>query len=205
MSRFLLAAGLLAALPQLAPAQSGMEGGFRRKPPAAPAPAPTPPPRPPRGGIGGGFCADSDEYTPRLGYPYSGIWAGHERGYPYPYGGGFGYAPATSFAPNFSVVDPAPEPIAPGRNLALEEFPAVLVVEFPAPAEVWINGNKVAGQRNTQWTLTSPAIRVFSTYTFDVKGRWTANGKTYEYTRSIDVTAGSRGRALVVAGAELKE
>jgi uncharacterized protein (TIGR03000 family) len=205
MSRFLLTAGLLVALPQAAPAQSGIEGGIRRKPPAPPAPAPEPPRRPQRG-IGGGFCAGfDDELRPRLGYPYSGIWTGYERGYPYPYGGGFGYAPATNFAPNFSAPDPAPEPIAPGRNLALEEFPAVLVVEFPAPAEVWINGNKVAGKRNTVWTFTSPAIKVFSTYTFEVKGQWTRNGKTYEYTRSVDVTAGSRGRALVVGGTELKE
>lgn len=201
MTRFLLTTGLLLAMPHALFAQSGTDGGIRRKPPA---PAPKHPPRPSRD-FGGRYCPDADEYIPRLGYPYSGIWAGYERGYPYAYGGGLRYAPTTSFAPDLSVADPGPGPVAAGRNLAPEEFSAVLVLEFPAPAEVWINGNKAAGKLATEWTLTSPAIRVFSTHTFDVKGRWTVNGKTYEYTRSLDVASGNRSRALVVAGVELKQ
>lgn len=204
MIRFFVAAGVLVALPHVLLAQSGIDGGIRRKPPAPPAPAPDPPRRPTRG-IGGGFCDTYCEYAPKLGYPYSGIWAGYERGYPYPYGGGFGYAPVTNYSPDLSAADPAPGPIAPGRNLAPEEYPAVLVLEFPAPAEVWVNGRKSNGKRSTEWTLTSPAVRVFSTYTFEVTGRWVVNGKTYESTRTIDVPSGGRSRSLVVSGVELKE
>ncbi|MBA4186414.1 MAG: hypothetical protein C0467_00200 [Planctomycetaceae bacterium] len=87
----------------------------------------------------------------------------------------------------------------------VNEFPAVLTLEFPAAAEVWVNGKKGEGDPTTEWTLTSPDLLKGTEYTFEVKARWTVGGKTFEYQRSIKVEGGNRSRALVVAGTEIKE
>ncbi|VTT99164.1 unnamed protein product [Gemmataceae bacterium] len=179
----------------------GFGGGWRSPVPAAPSPIPLGPKYPCGGGVGGGF----GPACPAPGFPFSGIWTGGYGfgGAPY-YGYGFGYAPTTSF----SFVAPTydPPPIQAGPNLAIgDEFPAVLTLEFPAAAEVWVNGKKGDGKPTTEWTLTSPLVKTGTEYTFDVKARWTVNGKTYEYTRTVNVGSGNRSRALVVAGVELKE
>ena len=38
-----------------------------------------------------------------------------------------------------------------------------------------------------------------------MKARWKANGKTYEYDRTVTVAAGNRSRSLVLSGTEIKE
>jgi uncharacterized protein (TIGR03000 family) len=85
------------------------------------------------------------------------------------------------------------------------EFPATLVLEFPAAAEVWVNGKKGEGEPNAEWTLTSPTLQPGQRYTFDVKARWKADGKTLECTRSFTVAGGERSRAHVLAGTPVKE
>jgi uncharacterized protein (TIGR03000 family) len=140
------------------------------------------------------------------GFPFSGVWrGGYGFGgyYGYDYGYGYGMplyaAPVQFAAPAF--VEPAPE-----RTIALaNEFPATLVMEFPAPAEVWVNGKKGDGEPNTEWTLTSPVLKAGGEFTFEVKARWASGGKTFEYTRSVTVAGGQRSRALVVSGTEIKE
>jgi len=78
-------------------------------------------------------------------------------------------------------------------------------MEFPAIAEVWVNGVKGEGPATKEWTLSSPVLKIGKEYTFKVKARWTLNGKTYEYERSVDVASGNRSRAQVIAGVEVKE
>lgn len=141
------------------------------------------------------------------GFPFSGVWrGGYGFGGWFPgYGYGYGYglplyaAPVQFAAPAF--VDPPPE-----RTIVLaNEFPAVLVIQFPAPAELWVDGKKGDGEPNTEWTLTSPVLKAGGEYTFEVKARWKSGGKTFEYTRSVTVAGGQRSRALVVSGTEIKE
>jgi hypothetical protein len=102
------------------------------------------------------------------------------------------------------------------------EASATVVVQFPAAAEVWVGGKKVHGDpvaerpqaapaliaadgsSPTEWTLTSPALKPGQTHTFEVKGRWTAGGKTFEASRSVTVTAGGRNRLIVVSGTEVR-
>ena len=98
---------------------------------------------------------------------------------------------------------PAP---ASERVVAISnEFPAVLVLEFPAAAEVWVNGKKAEGEATNEWTLTSAVLPAGGEYKFEVKGRWKAGGKTYEAERSVVVAGGKRSRAIVVAGTEVRE
>lgn len=176
----------------------GAGAGWRSPVPAGPFGGPK---YPCAGGVGGGFAPVCPPYQP--GFPFSGVWLGG-----FGFGGapyyGYGYAPATSFA--FPSLTADPPPIQPGPNLAIgDEFPATLTLEFPAPAEVWVNGKQGDGKPTTEWTLTSPLIKTGTEFTFDVKARWTRNGKTYEYTRTVNVASGNRSRALVVAGVEVKE
>jgi uncharacterized protein (TIGR03000 family) len=83
------------------------------------------------------------------------------------------------------------------------EFPATLIVQFPAAADVWFNGEKAAGA-GEEHTLISRALKPGERFTFDVKGRWTAGGKTYESKRTVTLGSGDRSRLLVVSGDEVK-
>lgn len=144
-----------------------------------------------RGGFQGGF------------YPYGGYYGGF---FPGGYGYGFGgYNPY--FAGNDAWAYPAdpvfvvPPPPAPARVVELSgQFPATLTLDFPAPAEVWLDGKEVAGAAATTRTLTSPVVRPGEQYTFHVKARWRTNGRTYEYARDVPLGPGERSRLLVVSG-----
>src|SRR5262249_32054946 len=118
----------------------------------------------------------------------------------YPY-----YGPQYSTTVNVNLPPPVPaapvEPTVP----VVTELPAVLGVEFPAAAEVWVNGKKGEGGPAEGWTLTSPAGRQGGGYTVRVKARWKADGKTLEAERSYTVVAGQRSRAHVLAGTAVKE
>jgi uncharacterized protein (TIGR03000 family) len=109
------------------------------------------------------------------------------------------------------VVVQVPTPVQsatqpPERTVIISnEFPATLVLEFPAAAEVWVNGEKSAEEPSSEWTLTSPVLKPGEEYTFKVKARWKAGGKTIEAERVIAVPGGKRSRAIVLSGTEIKE
>ncbi|AMV23042.1 hypothetical protein VT84_01430 [Gemmata sp. SH-PL17] len=129
-------------------------------------------------------------------------------GYGYGYGGydygGYGYGPVYDYAPVVVEVPVLP-PSPPQRRVVLaNEFPATLALQFPAAAEVWLNGEKVEGEASEERVLTSPILKQGEQYTFDVKARWAVNGKTYENIRTVTLGSGDRSRLLVVSGAEVK-
>ena len=193
MSRHLLALAVLLGLPALAVAQPGT--GKQNPPtflPISPVMPGISPVMPPLNPIGGG----------KPGKPiFPPIWGGW---FPY-YGYGYGGQP-----PVIVVQVPAPVPVGPPpppeRVVVISnEFPAVLVLEFPAAAEVWVNGAKAEGEPTSEWTLTSPVLKAGGEFTFEVKARWKSGGKTFEAERSVVVAGGKRSRAIVVAGTEVKE
>ncbi len=194
--------------PGIAASPSGIGAGIRIAAPFSPT---SPIPMPPRyhngGGLGGGFVPTIPAFSNPPGFPFSGVWGAYGFGGAYPgYGYGFGYAPSANFAFGSPNYESAPIPVTTAPNIALvNEFPAVLTMEFPAPAEVWVNGKKGEGKATTEWTLTSPSLKAGTEFTFEVKARWTVDGKTYEYERKVNVASGNRSRALVIAGSEVKE
>jgi uncharacterized protein (TIGR03000 family) len=119
--------------------------------------------------------------------------------------------PAVSAAPTVTTVNTvngpqsvASEPVSPGESVALSgESPAVLTLQFPAKADVWLDGKKAMNSVETH-TLQSPALQPGQSYTFDVKARWKSGGKTYETTRSVVLGPGDRSRLLIVSGEEVK-
>lgn len=150
----------------------------------------------PRNGFGFGYS------RPNVFAPVVLPWGW---GYPYsPFGYGFG-APFIVPQPVVTVE----QPVAPSRPeptiVLANQFPATLTLQFPAAAEVWLDGEKVEGAASDERVLTSPVLRAGQSYAFDVKARWKNNGKTYETTRRVSVGSGDRSRLLIVSGEEVRE
>lgn len=216
MTRHLLAAALLLLVPTIS---------FAKKPP----------PRAGIGGFGGGvrpaapllpnvspFMPNISPAMPNISPVTSGFgggfhpnrWNNWNNGFPvWGQGGwfpGFGYGYAAPLYQYPSVIEvPVPVPVVvqpPEPPLPLSgEAHATLVLTFPAEAEVWVNGVKGEGRPDTEWTLTSPALKTGMDYDFEVKARWKANGKTFQYERTTTVTAGNRSKATILNGMEVKE
>ena len=87
---------------------------------------------------------------------------------------------------------PAPPPgVGPGGSLVMT-------------AAVTLNGQSVQGSGRTR-TLTSPQLKAGETYTFDVKANWTADGKKYEWDRTVTLGSGERSKVAVARGFLAKE
>ncbi|MBM3981829.1 MAG: hypothetical protein FJ304_16450 [Planctomycetes bacterium] len=124
------------------------------------------------------------------------------------YGYGFVYP---SYAPPYYYVVPQPPqvvevPARPSepRVVLAQEFPATLIVQFPVPAEVWLDGAKLGGDPADERVLTSPILKPGARHTFNVKARWTTGGKTYEATRTLALGPGDKSRLFILSGDEVK-
>jgi len=85
------------------------------------------------------------------------------------------------------------------------EYPATLVMEFPAAARVWLNDKEVAGEPAATRTVVSPVLRPGQQYTFHLRAQWKLKDKTYEYTRDAVAGPGDRSKLLVVSGTALAQ
>jgi hypothetical protein len=119
-------------------------------------------------------------------------------GYRYAYGGilptNVGVTPAAPARPH------RPQPVV----ILAEEFPATLAVQFPAAADVWLDGKKVGVIAREERVLTSPVLKPTQTYTFLVKARWNQDGKTYEAKRAVTLGPNEHSRLLIVSGDEVR-
>jgi uncharacterized protein (TIGR03000 family) len=130
----------------------------------------------------------------------------------YPFGSGlYGAAPYSVYATGAPYPPPLTtsaslQPSEPERNAVLaNEFPAKLTLQFPAAAEVWLDGKKVDGMSAEEQVLTSRVLKPGEQYTFVVKGRWTSGGKTYETERKVTLGPGDRSRLMILSGDEVKK
>jgi len=132
------------------------------------------------------------------GYQTYNPWVG----YRYVYGGVLPSLPVVPVMPaQPTVATRRPAPVV----LLDEVFPAKLSLQFPADADVWLNGKKASKSPSKDQEFTSPALRADQTYTFNVKARWTTSGKTYEATRIIAVKPGEHSRLMILSGQEVRE
>ena len=120
---------------------------------------------------------------------------------------GFGYTYGGLVQPGFvpqqqAIVEPA-RPAEPTIVLA-QEFPATLSLQFPATAEVWLDGAKVKGDADTDRVLTSPVLKPGQQHTFNLKARWQSGGKTYETKRAVTLGPGDKSRLLILSGDEVR-
>jgi uncharacterized protein (TIGR03000 family) len=77
---------------------------------------------------------------------------------------------------------------------------ARLTAEFPAPAEVRLDGVAQPGGPRREWVFDSPVLRPGQTYTFRVAARWQLDGTTYERDREVSAGPGDRRRLTVLSG-----
>jgi uncharacterized protein (TIGR03000 family) len=78
-------------------------------------------------------------------------------------------------------------------SYTLPDQPARVEVEVPAGAELWFDGHRTS-QGGTNRAFHTPALEKGRGYHYEVRARWTEDGKTVEQTQSVPVTAGARAR-----------
>jgi uncharacterized protein (TIGR03000 family) len=79
-------------------------------------------------------------------------------------------------------VPPGPAQAAAGGSIK---------VDLPADATLWIEGAKAA-QTGQERTFVLPPLAAGKTYLYQIRARWTENGKQQEETRVVTVQTGSQ-------------
>jgi uncharacterized protein (TIGR03000 family) len=69
--------------------------------------------------------------------------------------------------------------------------PATVVAEVPADARLWFDGHPTT-QTGTERTFTTPPLEPGRDYHYDVRARWTQDGKTVEQSQRVRVFSGAR-------------
>jgi len=108
-------------------------------------------------------------------------------------------APYRSVNAPVTVYQPIDQPVGTAeRGLALtstagqgsaESHAVLLNVSVPAGAEIWFEGTRTV-QRGRLRQFISPPLIPGREYSYDVKARWTENGKELTQTRHLVVQAG---------------
>lgn len=138
-------------------------------------------------------------YYPQLGY-YDSYYGG--RGYGVL---GYGYAPDYYYATPGYAVNPTyyyaqPAVITPPARAVqsfysgpeeAQQVAAVTVVVPTADTQVWF-GNTPTTQQGMERLFHSPALEPGKNFTYNVKARWTENGKAVERERQVRVQAGQK-------------
>jgi uncharacterized protein (TIGR03000 family) len=116
-------------------------------------------------------------------WPYPGYWVGTYEAPPYfPTG-------ASSSGSSGSSSDRSSY-YSYGATSSPESESARLKMVLPdASAEVWVEG-QATKQRGTTRGFVSPALDADKSYAYEVKARWTVNGRPVEQTREVTVRAG---------------
>lgn len=155
-------------------------------------------------------------YTSRYPYPPSyygynldetnpGYYGGGRYTHYYSYGRGFGlanfpdslpgYVPPSvmtayriGYSPPIIVTAPVLVPVPGGPDVARID------VQVPADAEVWIEDAPTA-QTGPERHFVSPPLLRGRRYAYQLRARWTENGKAVEQTRDLVVRAGEHAAA----------
>jgi uncharacterized protein (TIGR03000 family) len=146
-------------------------------------------------------------YTYSYPYTYSSPYAYSY--YPYSYGSTY-YSPTVYSSPtmysNAYVSGTSPA----GASSTTQSFyppdaqgnmPALIEVQVPADAQVWFDDENTS-QRGMERTFRSPALQPGQDYSYEVKARWTENGKDVERTRKVHIHAGERVSVNFMANEE---
>jgi uncharacterized protein (TIGR03000 family) len=150
------------------------------------------------GGYGGYGYGQPFGYGYGYGYPsafgYGGL-GGYYGGYPGSYGGTYAYSPGFyGGGYNYGTPSYAYNP----QTTAYQSFypadgqqtdnTAIVRVMVPADAEVSFDG-AATQQRGPMRVFQTPQLDPGRTYTYQVRAKWTENGKDMEQTRPLQVQA----------------
>lgn len=114
--------------------------------------------------------------------------------------GSAGMAPAARNAPSVPPVEkiPAPSPVQPTKPKTTSDRTAVINIQVPADATVWLEGRRMK-QRGTSRCFQSPPLEPGKTYQYNVRISWRENGRSVTTTRQLTVQAGAQ-QSLMVLG-----
>ncbi len=87
-------------------------------------------------------------------------------------------------------------------NGRVDNRSALVEVRVPPDAQVWFDGDATR-QRGSDRLYTSPPLDQGQTYSYQVKARWSQNGKPVERTKTVRVRAGQR--AMVDFGQQAQQ
>ncbi len=138
-------------------------------------------------GLGyGGYGPGSGVYAPGIG-GYTAGYGGY--GYAAPYAGNGFAAPAIvtnpPVNPNAGYYPPDQPQQAPANDNT-----ARLTIVVPEGTELWFNGTKTS-VTGTKREFVTPALTPGKDFTYEIKARWTDNGRPVEQTQSVQVQANS--------------
>jgi uncharacterized protein (TIGR03000 family) len=150
------------------------------------------------GGWYGGRAYGYGAYYPYYGYygygyrPYYGSYY-----YPYRYGY-YGYYPNYYYEPSYSYYTPSSLYVAPAVTSYQASYYsppannfANVEVRVPANAEIWFDGVKT-NQTGELRNFSTPPLEAGRNFSYEVRARWTEDGKPVERTRTVRVRAGER-------------
>jgi uncharacterized protein (TIGR03000 family) len=80
-------------------------------------------------------------------------------------------------------------------SYTLPDRPARVDVLLPADAELWFEGQRTS-QTGSDRVFHTPPLEKGRGYHYDVRARWTEDGKTIEQSQSVPVSAGARARVV---------
>jgi uncharacterized protein (TIGR03000 family) len=80
-------------------------------------------------------------------------------------------------------------------SYSLPDQPARVDVSLPAGAELWFDGHKT-GQEGGDRVFHTPPLEKGRGYHYQVRARWTEDGKTMDQSQNVPVTAGVRVRVV---------
>jgi uncharacterized protein (TIGR03000 family) len=150
--------------------------------------------RPGYGGWGYGYAPGywSGSYYPS--YSYTGVYSYPAYGiYSYPtYGMAYGASETAAPTSTTSMYYEPGTQISPaGFGRAVDNNAALIEVRVPPVAQVTFDG-EATRQQGPDRIFSSPSLEPGKNYHYDVKARWTENGKPMEQTRRVEVRAGQR-------------
>jgi uncharacterized protein (TIGR03000 family) len=135
--------------------------------------------------------------------PFVGVYAPLQGGYGYGYGG---YDPTVNSATSgayftygntsYTTESPSPIPVYGGPRTPYGPTPpstplsALLKVQVPADAEVWLEGRKMSSV-GAHRLYRSPPLNPAKGYVYEVRARWNFDGKSVEDVRQVSIRAGA--------------
>ena len=135
---------------------------------------------------------------------WGGYWGGYYPGFYYP---GLFPQPQVVIVPQpvlVPVIPPNPDRIAEDTDKASTLAAATLTLELPAAADVWLDELKQPSSADPARTLSSPAMKLGTDFTFRIRAQWVENGTIHEAKQTTTVRAGERGKVAIYAGTPVK-
>jgi len=137
-------------------------------------------------------------------YPSRGYYNyGYAPSYGYSYAPSYGYTPSYSYGTNIDTYSVPQYYAAPASEYS-SAYPAdttdarredpnavTLNVRVPPNAEIWVDGDKTS-QKGSLRQFTSPPLTPGQNYNYEVRARWTENGREVNQVRNVPVHAGDR-------------